>query len=632
MAYAFLSIRRLRVMQSGRPVYDQKFHDGVNIIRGENGSGKSTIADFMFYVLGGEFDDWKDSAKSCDEVQADIETQSGRATLRRPIGSKLEPIWLFFGSFEQAAASPFEGWQKFSIRRHGLDLSFSQVLFRLCGIPEAISIRSSNVTSHQLLRLMYADQRTPAPRLFRFESFDTREIRVAVSDLMIGVNGYELYDIQQSLRDLKGQFNELKRDLDALFAVLPSRDGLIETKMLEHEIADLNNERERLLVEIKNIDQQPVSADTKVFIADRQREAADLRILNQNIDSMQESLTVINAEVLDINDFIAYLEDVHRKLKLTSDISFQLGQIEFTHCPSCLRALDDHVDQRVCVLCSEPLNEEEERSKFAHIVFDTELQIRDNKTLLASKVAQSVEFRTRIREANGSYKSKLASFVAKFGGGNSPRDRYLAERNLRLGSIAGEIRRVENLLEVAAKIDDINYRRAEVGSQIDNLEAREKSLLNHTYKRRSTTNQEISDIGSYLLRHDLPRQEEFISCKNVELLFGDDAVTVDGKMNFAESSNVVAKNAAILSLVAAAALDVEMWHPRFTLFDNIEDKGMEMLRSHNFQKLIVYTSNQLKLRHQIIFTTSMIDPELDLSDYCVGERYTRENRTLKLHS
>lgn len=55
--------------RNGRAVYDEKSHDGVNIIRGEESFDKSTIADFIFYTLDGEFDDWKDGAKQCDEVQ-----------------------------------------------------------------------------------------------------------------------------------------------------------------------------------------------------------------------------------------------------------------------------------------------------------------------------------------------------------------------------------------------------------------------------------------------------------------------------------------------------------------------------------------------------------------------------------
>jgi len=42
-----LSLNRFVVFCKGSPAYDEKFHSGVNIIRGENSSGKSTIADFI---------------------------------------------------------------------------------------------------------------------------------------------------------------------------------------------------------------------------------------------------------------------------------------------------------------------------------------------------------------------------------------------------------------------------------------------------------------------------------------------------------------------------------------------------------------------------------------------------------
>src|SRR5690606_20910538 len=152
-----LKINRLRVMSRGIAVYNQKFHEGVNIIRGQNGSGKSTISDFIFFILGGEFDDWKDAASRCDEVQAEIETPSGTLTLRRSSDSKIAPIYVFFGNIEKSEKFALEGWQRFPIRRQSTEESFSQILFRSLGIPEAQSEGSSNITMHQLLRLCYSD-------------------------------------------------------------------------------------------------------------------------------------------------------------------------------------------------------------------------------------------------------------------------------------------------------------------------------------------------------------------------------------------------------------------------------------------------------------------------------------------
>jgi VIT1/CCC1 family predicted Fe2+/Mn2+ transporter len=56
MMHNSLFLNRLVILtQEGRIAYDEKFHRGVNIIRGDNSSGKSTISHFIFYVLGGAF-------------------------------------------------------------------------------------------------------------------------------------------------------------------------------------------------------------------------------------------------------------------------------------------------------------------------------------------------------------------------------------------------------------------------------------------------------------------------------------------------------------------------------------------------------------------------------------------------
>ena len=97
MTRSFMAIRRLRVTAGASVEYDQEFHHGVNVIRGENSSGKSTIADFIFFGLGGEFDRWKDAASRCTAVRLEVETASSILTLHRAIGNKLEPISAYYG-------------------------------------------------------------------------------------------------------------------------------------------------------------------------------------------------------------------------------------------------------------------------------------------------------------------------------------------------------------------------------------------------------------------------------------------------------------------------------------------------------------------------------------------------------
>jgi hypothetical protein len=91
---------------------------------------------------------------------------------------------------------------------------------------------------------------------------------------------------------------------------------------------------------------------------------------------------------------------------------------------------------------------------------------------------------------------------------------------------------------------------------------------------------------------------------------------------------VIVKNTAILSLLLSATEDPLFYHPRFALFDNIEDKGMEQERSYNFQEIIVRASEAAKIDHQIIFTTSMLNPALNDEKYVIGPHYTHARRTL----
>ena len=102
----FLKLNRLVIFaHDGKVAYNETFHDGINIIRGNNSSGKSTIGNFIFFVLGGDFKKWTTAALYCKDVYAEIFINSEPAAQTIPSivslspifkysgGAKLEPLW-----------------------------------------------------------------------------------------------------------------------------------------------------------------------------------------------------------------------------------------------------------------------------------------------------------------------------------------------------------------------------------------------------------------------------------------------------------------------------------------------------------------------------------------------------------
>lgn len=626
---AFLRLMQLRVMWRGIPVYDQRFHAGVNIIRGENGSGKSTIADFIFYVLGGEHEDWKDAAGQCDEVQAEIETPRGKLTLRRDVSGKLSPIKVYFGPIDKAQLNSLDGWESFPIRRHERRESVSQLLFRSMLIPEAQSEGASNITMHQLMRLLYSDQRTPAPRLFRFESFDTQNIREAVGDLVCGISGYELYEVNLKLRDLDNEFGEISRKLSALIAALPAADKLNNPEVIQTRVKNLEEERLRVTAEIERVDDFVNRGAVTEFLKQRQTAHNNLVRDKRKIGELEESVTRNELELSELADFLKYLSELLEKVGVAEKAYRAIGSIEFVHCPACLSELSAAKEEHTCNVCGAPTSPDDDKARYNQVRLDLEIQTRETKQLVDERNASLNRNKTELRRLNKSYAQQLSEFSVNYDLSTSPRETYLATKNQRLGQIDREIEYFIRALDTAEEIQSLSAQKAKLQEEMQKLKDRREALTSAAGKRRSRALTEVSDIVANMLKNDLERQAEFRAAQNVELNFRDDAIFVDGKMNFAESSNVFLKNSAIFGMFLAAGADADFYHPRFVLLDNIEDKGMEVARSHRFQKLVVELATEVSVPYQVIFTTSMMNPELELDDYVIGPHYTHEKRTLE---
>ena len=243
----YLIVNRLMITKSGQAVYDEKFHRGVNIIRGKNSSGESTIADFIFYALGGDITKWKEDAKSYDFTVIEVELSGKVFTLKREITEKSRRgMDIFAGNLEEANASNIEGWLRYPYQATENKESYYQAIFKELEIPYSKSEDNNSITLHQLLRLMYVDQMTSLDRLFKFDKFDSPNKRQAIGELMIGLSDYDLYENRIRRQKLEALLDIIrlgnKNTSSILWLNSKTVDSLdIEISNIRKEVIELEN-------------------------------------------------------------------------------------------------------------------------------------------------------------------------------------------------------------------------------------------------------------------------------------------------------------------------------------------------------------------------------------------------------
>ena len=187
-------------------------------------------------------------------------------------------------------------------------------------------------------------------------------------------------------------------------------------------------------------------------------------------------------------------------------------------------------------------------------------------------------------------------------------------------SQGGSKQALEELIEKKSTANDTITR---LKKSLELLEESTKNRVDDVYSS-------IEGFSKELITSDGGYESVFDNPDDVTFDFARDRMTVNGRSKFSASSMVIMKNSIRAAMFIHSVNDEMTRLPRFILMDNMEDKGMTAERSQNFQRALVKKCDELEEDYQIIFTTSMIDEELNKSDYVVGPFYKKGEHTLKL--
>jgi predicted nucleic acid-binding Zn-ribbon protein len=630
-----LRLNRLSVHRGEHTLYDEVFHEGVNIIHGDNGSGKSTIADFIYFALGGDLREWRKEASLAQYVLAEITAQDAVLTLKRTVSdTSSRPMDIFFGPYEDAIRAEIARWETFPYSRPERSYSFSQVLFKAIGIPEAISDGVSNITMHQLLRILYSDQLTPIQRIFRVERFDTWQTRQAIGDLLCGLGGYDLYALQLFLRELSKSFDQISERLKSLIAVASSYGDKILAEHIASAIERASKERDALQAQLLElIDQGDQSAPGGADNAATRRRN-ELSRAKVAAAALSDKIETLEDELDDAERFIDHLDHAVDEFDDAASTFFALGAVRFEFCPSCFSPLEGESHSSVCHLCGNKTGREFDQSRALAIKLDLQMQINESRQIQVEREGELVALKSRFRSASSKLRTAIAANELARAGAASKTETRIADTSRRIGYLDHEIEQLQQRESLAREIAQLSDEKAALNTKISAMQDRIKSSEAAQSKRRSIAYTAISENTKKLLADDLQEHSDFGAVDTVTFSFAEDWLAVNDDKNRVGSASgmVILKNSFLLGLFVAALHDDEFNLPRFILMDNIEDKGMVQERSWNFQRLVVKASSEAKRPHQIIFSTSKIAPELEGEPLVVGGKYTKARHSLRIQS
>ncbi len=628
-----LFLNRLIVFGRGHAVYDQTFRLGVNIIRGSNSSGKSTITDFIFFVLGGDISAWKPEAERCDYVMAEVSVNGKPVTLRRQItASARQSMQIFWGDYDAAKNSAVEGWQVYSFQRGAQKESFSQVLFRALGLPEIKGDFDNNITMHQLLRLIYVDQLSPVDLLMRYENFDSPLTRTTVGDMLLGVYDDSLYADELNLRAKQRQLDEVSREVENLMRVLSSVGQELDTSRIQTAM-------EQTQAEYVNVERAIADASANLNVEDASVSRETLTALRETVSEQRqhwarvtEDLQRRALEVEDSHDFIEVLEKRIASLDQSLSVRSAFGELPLTHCPECLSPLVPVEDESICILCRQPLPEKVQSAQVLRMQQELGGQLKESRSLLEQKERDLVTLRQSLPEVQRQLQRAEARFNEAVTNVRTKRDEALDRLLVEKGTLEGRLDALTNQIKALSVLETSRALKAFLTSEVQDIGFRIRTKRDAQAARLVEARERVQAYALDFLKRDLPREPWFQNAQSVTFDLAKNTFAVDGRNQFSASSMVLLKNSVHFGILFSS-LDAEFFrYPRLLICDNMEDKGMEPARSHNFQNMVTETSRTSEVQHQIIFTTSMIAPDLDNTDLCVGPSYSLQQHTLDFPS
>ncbi len=596
-----------KVKYSGdKYIYESpKLTKGINLIVGDNGSGKSTFTYFIEYCLGNNIKYFeKDNNKEYVEivndtnnfVELEILVNSNKYQLKRFINKN--DVFINDGSeitifpIKRNQNKIFSDWLL-----EKLDITVSEL---------NMGTYSWKLNFSDLLRLIIYDQDTESKKIYKapiasnFVS-DSLIIRKTVFEVLLGISSDEYFKKHDELKLITKKKDSALSELNAFNEKYSGVD--LEKISIENQLKVFNETLEKAYSERRLYLSSNTKIDEKTeFINETQEELIETDLLIS-----EKNLSLSNFQV-EYDKISKLYENQQNEIKEIEKIIFtndKLNLFAFKICPFCM---SNHEPIKNHCLCGSEIKDKN-YEKFVYNSNEYDIILKHkSKSIETLQIALDSYFKQI-----SSIKNELTDLSKK------SNDLTLKLKKL-ISSIefSGNTELVDNLnekiLETQKELDKLEYL-LEISIKKEELEEKFDSI-NEKYKSK---NKEFRELHLEFVSQNKSLITEFnkIYCEllqkssagaNIAEIDDDYMPIVDGGVYKNKSADVPLRLMYYFTILALSLKNESVKHPGLLIIDTPEDSGIDednLKKDLDLLNLAIERGESSKKEYQIILTTGL---------------------------
>lgn len=611
-----LAIRRV-VYSGDKYSFESPYlNDGIVIMEGVNGHGKSTFMNLIYYGLGGRIqafnkNDDNDSKKhneifydTNNYVELLIEIDHEKYELTRYIGDNLIFV---VGEDEKVRETCVLRNQSNEHTMVFSDWILGKLNINVFDIVQGT--RSFKLNFTDLLRLVYHDQETEVDKVYKeadnsnFLS-DSLEIRKAIFEILLGKTYNDYYSTL-------GQYKLTMKELEKAQAVMDSYDEFLG-EVLDYDLANVvhinsmiseNQEMiEKVQIEREIASREQGNSDEIWQLIGQQKKEL---MLNQH--KLEEWESAKNLTVQSIDKILYLIDESEKELSEIEKIRLVNKKLKlFTPntCPYCLREVER--EKGKCI-CGNDI-EEEQYEKFFYtdeeyldILKVKKKSIQSLEQLLERKRQRLKIIIGHIEKAEQSiekirlYIDELTKDIAT--NYNSAYIRQLDERERELNGIILELKQAKDL---AKKRETLASQVIQLRNKVEGLKIRVDSFLNAAREDMLNKKKDFDEVYFSLMK----RADEH--CYSAYI--GEDYMPHINLGAYRERSAAVPKRLMYFLTMLIESLKNEANFPKFLMIDTPNKEGIDkenLIKNIGLLAEADKYTKEMKTQYQIILTTGI---------------------------